>query len=113
MLCFLQNFLKHFVKVSDTSECQTPHMSKEDLDRLNLTVKEVTHPNNRSAFEYECMFGFSPKYEGNFAYKCQDDGAWNNSNVPECVQGFQFFRDCSKYDTKLFNKGKLNQWSSR
>ena len=37
--------------------------------------------------EYVCKEGYTLLYEGNFVYTCQDSGDWDNSNVPQCVNG--------------------------
>ena len=69
-----------------TLECSSPPIPEDILPELNVTVTTVSDDSNL-IIEFICNDGYDMLYEGNFVYECQGDGTWNNSNIPQCVNG--------------------------
>ena len=67
-------------------DCSYSRIPENDLSLLNVTVKNVSDDSNL-VIEYICDDGYDMLYEGDFVYECQGDGTWNNSNIPQCVNG--------------------------
>jgi len=87
-------------------ECVLP-ISDVDLNRLNIEPKyldgeKVDEP---LTIEYVCKEEYTLLYEGNFVYTCQNDGSWNNTNVPQCVNDCYDFQ---KSENLLNYEGALS-----
>ena len=70
-------------------DCSISLIPEDELTRLNVTVTTLSELGDDSnlIIEFICNDGYDMLYEGDFVYECQGDGTWNNSNIPQCVNG--------------------------
>ena len=64
-------------------------ISEIELSLINVNVSIISdHSDDTNLIiEYICNDGYHMLYEGDFVYECQGNGMWNNSNIPQCVNG--------------------------
>ena len=71
------------------SDCKNTPIPEDELS--NVTVLLRSGPDGSAVIiEFVCNDGFDLLYAGDFVYECQEDGTWNNSNVPQCVNSWLF-----------------------
>jgi len=63
-------------------ECKSPPISDGEASELNIKQKPIG--SSGLIVKYQCKDNHTLLYEGNFVYEC-NDGKWNNSNIPQCV----------------------------
>ena len=66
-----------------------PPISDEEATELNIIrIRLIEVDDTGLVVKYECIEDdYTLLYEGNFVYHCQNDGTWNNTNRPQCVNG--------------------------
>ena len=64
---------------------------KLEIHNIEMVIKTEASYDEALQIEYVCKSNYDKLYLGDFVYKCQEDGTWNNKNVLQCLNSQLLF----------------------